>query len=277
MKTRSFILGLIGALMVAPLWAQERAAQLADIRADLSALYGQIQSLKSELAPSNGAQAPAISGSVIDRVTLIESELQRLTAKTEELEYRIERVVKDGTNRIGDLEFRLVELEGGDVSTLSETSTLGGAAPAASVSAGATATAQSDADEPELAVSEEADFARADDAFASGDFAAAAVQFGTFAANYPAGPLTDVARYKQGMSQKALGDHRAAASTFLETYRAAPNSEVAPAALVELGAALGKLGKKEAACTTLGQARARYSDAELTAQIASEMSALSCP
>ena len=42
--------------------------------------------------------------------------MQRLTSKSEELENRINRIVSDGTTRIGDLEFRLVELEGGDVS-----------------------------------------------------------------------------------------------------------------------------------------------------------------
>jgi len=34
--------------------------------------------------------------------------LTRLNSKAEELENRINRVVTDGTNRIGDLEFRLV-------------------------------------------------------------------------------------------------------------------------------------------------------------------------
>ena len=56
----------------------------------------------------------------------MESELQRLTSKTEELENRVNRIVADGTRRIGDLEFRLVELEGGDVGALGQTSTLGG-------------------------------------------------------------------------------------------------------------------------------------------------------
>ena len=55
---------------------------------------------------------------MLERVQNIETELQRLTALSEELQFRVERVVQDGTNRVGDLEFRLVELEGGDISTL---------------------------------------------------------------------------------------------------------------------------------------------------------------
>jgi hypothetical protein len=72
-------------------------------------------------------------------VNSIEAELSRLTARTEELSNRIDRIVADGTNRIGDLEFRLVELEGGDVSRLGETSTLGGGAAPAVTAAGAAA------------------------------------------------------------------------------------------------------------------------------------------
>ncbi|MGB0426230.1 MAG: hypothetical protein ACPGD4_04990 [Paracoccaceae bacterium] len=105
--------------------AQERAQTLADIRQDLNILYVEIQRLKGELSTTQGPSVSVAAGSVLERVQNIETELQRLTALSEELQFRVERVVQDGTNRVGDLEFRLVELEGGDISTLGETTTLG--------------------------------------------------------------------------------------------------------------------------------------------------------
>ena len=120
---------LASALAVAsalPTMAQEREQTLADIRQELTVLHVEVQRLNRELS-TTGAPSPSLAGSsVLDRVTAIETELQKLTAKTEQLQFRIQSIVKDGTNRIGDLEFRLVELEGGDLSTLGETTTLGG-------------------------------------------------------------------------------------------------------------------------------------------------------
>ena len=114
-------------LAFGPVTAQAQDAQtLADVRQELTVLNVEVQKLRRELSTTGGASVAVTGGSVLERVNAMESELQRLTSKTEELENRINRVVTDGTNRIGDLEFRLVELEGGDVGSLGQTSTLGG-------------------------------------------------------------------------------------------------------------------------------------------------------
>jgi len=89
--------------------AQDRAQTLADIRQDLNILYVEIQRLKGELSTTQGPSVSLAMGSVLERVQNIETELQRLTALSEELQFRVERIVQDGTNRVGDLEFRLVE------------------------------------------------------------------------------------------------------------------------------------------------------------------------
>ena len=63
----------------------------------------------------------------MQRMDTIEAELARLTARTEEVELKLNRVVSDGTNRIGDIEYRLCEAtEGCDPTTLGSTPTLGG-------------------------------------------------------------------------------------------------------------------------------------------------------
>ena len=73
-----------------------------------------------------------MAGTALDRMNALEAQLADLTAKTEKLEIRINKVVADGTNRIGDLQFRVCELEQGcDTSKIGETVPLGGGAAAA--------------------------------------------------------------------------------------------------------------------------------------------------
>ena len=195
------------------LLAQDRTQSLADIRQDLTLLSIEVKRLRTELSTTAAGQV-SVAGDTIERVNAIEAELQRLTSKTEELEFRINSVVEDGTNRIGDLEFRLVELEGGDVSKLGETSTLGGgAAPAVSSGAAAAQTAAV-APEPsaqtdggsQLAVGEDTDFRRASEALANGDFQSAADQFAAFRQTYPGGPLDPEALLGQGQALEGTGD-----------------------------------------------------------------------
>ena len=120
---------------------------------------------------------------MLERVQNIETELQRLTALSEELQFRVERVVQDGTNRVGDLEFRLVELEGGDISTLGETTTLGGdlAYPEEDES--------EKVDAPELAVGERADFDMAQKSFEEERYGDAIQILNRFSQTYPDSPL----------------------------------------------------------------------------------------
>ncbi|MEL7461530.1 MAG: tol-pal system protein, partial [Pseudomonadota bacterium] len=153
-------------LLATPLAAQEQDQTLADIRQELTVLFVEIQKLKRELSTTGGASANLSATSIPARVDAMEAELVRLTSKTEELENRINRVVADGTNRIGDLEFRLVELEGGDISTLGETTTLGGFDEGVSSAAPAPI---EPSEGVQLAVGEQADFDLAMDAFEAGD------------------------------------------------------------------------------------------------------------
>tara|TARA_R110002049_G_scaffold23781_5_gene84613 strand:+ start:62612 stop:63442 length:831 start_codon:yes stop_codon:yes gene_type:complete len=247
---------------------------LADIRQQLTILNVEVQKLRRELSTTGGATVEATGGSVLERVNTMESELQRLTSKSEELENRINRVVADGTNRIGDLEYRLVELEGGDVSTLGTTSTLGGedqTSVAAPITAPATPTNQS-----ELAVSEEADFKRAQEALASSDFRSAADLFATFNQTYPGGPLAAEAELRRGEALNGMGDTREAARAFLASFSSDPVGPVAPQALFELGRALGVLGQTQEACVTLGEVAVRFPGNPIVAQAESQRQSLAC-
>ena len=237
-------------------------------------LYVEVQKLKREMSTTGAPQIASGGDSVLDRVGAIESELQRLTAKTEQLEHRIGRVVEDGTNRIGDLEFRLVELEGGDVSKLGETTTLGGdiGGPAPAVET----PAQPAEGGGELAMGEQADFDAANAALEARDYQRAATLFAAFNEAYPGSPMAARAHLARGRALDGVGDTREAARAYLTAFTGDDTGPTAPAALYELGAALGRLGQVEQACVTLGEVGVRFPGGEAAALARSEMSSLGC-
>jgi tol-pal system protein YbgF len=242
-------------LVFAPVSGQAQET-LADIRQDMSVLFVEVQKLKRELSTTGGTSIALPSG-VLDRINAIESELQRLTAKTEELEFRVGRVAEDGARRLGDLEFRLCELETGcDIGSLGQVPTLGSepgtvavpTSPVTPPSSGGT----------QLAVGEETDFRRAEEALANGDFQSAADQFAAFRQTYPGGPLEAQALVAEGKALEGLGNIRDAARRFLDAYAGYPDDAAGPEALWRLGAALGALGNVAEACVTLNEVAGRY-------------------
>ena len=260
--------------------AQDNAGTLADIRQEMSVLYVEVQKLKRELSTTGGAGQLNVGGSVLDRVAAMEQELQRLTAKTEALELRIDQIVTDGTNRLGDLEFRLVELEGGDTSKLGETSTLGGVAPQTGGGSAASAitqpTDQPASGQPQMAVGEQADFDAAQAALDEGRHAEAAEKFAAFVETYPGGPLTDRAAMGRAEALEASGDMTRAARAYLDAFSAAPDGPVAPDALFHLGSALGRLGQTEEACLTLLEVGQRFPGNPAAAEAQTAMQNLGC-
>ncbi len=261
---------LAALVLAAPARAQTRAETLADIRQELSVLYVEIQQLKRELSTTGAPGGSGGGGMLSDRLNAIEAALTALTGRTEALEHRIEQIVRDGTNRIGDLEFRLVELEGGDVTQLGETTTLGGdvtpPAPVAAPPAGGS----------QLAVGEQADFDAARAALEAGDHAAAAAAFAAFSEAYPGSPLAPEADFLRGKALSALGRTTDAARAFLSSFSGTPNGARAPEALCELGVALGDLGQQAEACATLAEVGKRFPAAPEAGQADAARQALGC-
>lgn len=261
-----------------PALAQDRTQTLADIRQELTVLFVEVQKLKRELSTTAAPQVGTGGTSVLERVAAMEAELQRLTSLTERLENRVDRIVTDGTNRIGDLEFRLVELEGGDLSKLGETTTLGGPAEAgAGTGTGSGAeTGGTQSAQAELAVGEAADFKSATTALEAGEFQKAAALFAGFNDAYPGSPLAAQAELNRGKALDGLGDTREAARAYLASFSADTNGPTAASALFELGAALGRLGQTEQACITLTEVGVRFPSDPSTAQAREEMGKLGC-
>ncbi|MEM6658029.1 MAG: tol-pal system protein YbgF [Pseudomonadota bacterium] len=267
---------VLAAVVVTAGVAQAQDQQtLADIRQELTVLHVEIQRLKREFS-TTGSPAPNLSGSsVLERVDAIEAELQRLTRQTEQLNQRVQNIVTDGTNRIGDLEFRLVELEGGDLSALDGTSTLGGEDQTATAVVAAPTT-PSPADQGELAVGERADFDAASQALTDGDFQTAATMFAQFDTSYPGSPLAPEAHLKRGQALEGLGDTREAARAFLASFTGDSEGAFAPEALYQLGTALGRLGQTDQACITLGEVGVRFPSSVSASDATQEMTSLGC-
>jgi len=266
---------LISALMVAaPTYGAAQDETLADIRQQLSVLYVDIQRLKTELSASGTLTQGTTGNTPLDRLNSIEEQLQRLTSKTEELEYRVNRITVDGTNRVGDLEFRLCELEPNcDISQLGDTPTLGGVDNEATLPE---AQASNETADPSLAVGERADFDSAQEALAAGDFRGALEKLTAFASAYPGSSLAPRASLIRGQALEALGEMPNAARAYLESFSGDPTGSVAPEALYKLGFALGALGQTQDACLTLGEVGIRFPGSPAVLEAQSSMRNFGC-
>jgi tol-pal system protein YbgF len=279
--TRTLRLFCLLAVMPVAAFGQDRAQTLADIRAELSALSAQFTGLKQELISTGAAASGAAGGDALQRMDAIEAQLMQLTAKAESVELKLNSVITDGTNRIGDLEFRLCEVtEGCDIAALPTTPPLGGGTTTMS-GAVAPAVPMTDPNAPaaggaEMAISERADFDRAKGVLGQGDFRTAADLFATFTQSYPGGPLTQEAYVLRGDSLLQLGDTAGAARTYLDGFSGQPSGPKAGEALLKLGQALGTLGQTPEACVTLQEVGARFPGSVEASNAAMAMQGMGC-
>ena len=250
--------------------------ELASVRAELATLLSDLLALKALQSTSQPAAAVAPAQAptdlpVVVRIDALEEELRSLTGRLEELDFRISAIVQDGTRRIGDLEFRLVELEGGDVGSIGPTSLLGGEVPVP-----APPTGQPEAPSVELAVSEKSDFETALTALKDGEIETALAGFNKFLAGYPGGPLAAEAMFHIGEAQTQQGAHKRAAKAYLDAFTAAPDGAYAANSLMKVGLALGHLGKPQEACATLEEVLVRYPGSQVEAELVSNQQSLGC-
>ncbi|MFT3690516.1 tol-pal system protein YbgF [Paenirhodobacter sp.] len=280
---RRVLLGAAMALaLAAPAFAQDKQT-LADIRKELGQLSSQLQSLRSELVASGAKGMQAAGGaSALQRMDTMEASISRLTSQTEALQNRIDRVVKDGSNRIGDLEFRVCELEEGcdpgSVGNAPLGGSGGGDAPKSAGASSLTAPAPNMTNAPkgDLTVNEQTDFDRAKGVLGQGDFRGAADLFATFTQTYPGGPLTPEAGYLRGDALNRAGDVPGAARAWLDAFSADPAGPRAADNLLELGKALGALGQTSEACTTLREVAVRFPGSQAAGKVPGAQSQLAC-
>ena len=274
-------------LLAAPAFAQDRERTLADIRQELTVLFVEMQRLKRELSTTGAPEGRLRSTNVLERLDDLEAEVRRLTEATEQLVNRVHSIVADGTNRIGDLEFRLCELEADcDIASLGETTTLGGSLSGETEPAEVAPVTQADSGFSidmidtggvELALAERADFDRAKASYDQGDFETAAELFQAFTETYQGGPLAGVAHLLRGEALSELGMTSEAARAYLESYSGTPDGPTAPVALLQLGLSLDVLGQVQEACITLSEVTLRFPESDASVEAQEARTGMTCP
>lgn len=249
-------------LLAITLAAPASADTVAELRAELGALTGAVADLARELSSGDAASQPGYDGALLDRVDRMEITLANLTGRMEELEFRIRRAIDDASNRLGDLEFRLTELEGGSTEGLTPRPL------------GQTSDSR---DQPQLAAGEQRAF---DDALALAEDdqpQAAATALARFIETYPGSPLGAEASFKLAKINRALGREPDAARAYLNLYMAAPDGPDAPRALLALGESLGRLDQVAEACAMFDELRSRFADSAEAARAQDARARLACP
>jgi len=261
-----------------------------DLRYRLSIIDAELASIRAQVGqmdPGTGA-APAGGGAgsggasqfEIDRLT---AELQRLTGQVEQMNFRLEQIAEDATRRFGDIEFRLTELEGGDIAALGTPQPLGGqtSSPGLSADPGAsnniTGPALAGAD-AQVSISERDDLQRAVKDIEQGRFDQGEDRLRRFLNSYPNSPLQGEALYWLAESQFVRGQLQDAARSYLNGYNADRKGPAAARNLMRLGVTLGKLGQQAEACLTLREVARQFPNApaEVSSQAAEEAASLSC-
>ena len=254
--------GVILALALAgPVQAQEMT--LADIRGDLAILSQQLETLRAEMsATGNTGLTTRDAASALVRIDELNADLRAALGRIEALEIKVRQVIDDGTRRIGDIDFRLTELEGGDATLTGNTTPLGGTET-----------------QTEVISQERQAFNAAKKSLAEGDGASASAQLAAFLSTYPDGPLTSEVRFLQGEALVMSGDYQNAARSYLSGFSGAPDSAFAPLSLFGLSVSLFELGQSEQACLTLAEIQIRYVDLDddLVRAILEQRGAMACP
>lgn len=257
MQLRALLLSLFLALPAG-------ADTVAELRAELGALTGAVADLARELSSGEAAHQPGYDGTLLDRVDRMEAALADLTGRTEELEYRIRHSIDEASNRLGDLEFRLTELEGGSTVGLSPPN-LG------------QLRRENEKLQPELAAGEQKAFDAAIAFAENGDAEGASRALSRFIETYPGSPLGAEASFKLAEMNRSLGREPDAARAYLNLYMAAPDGPNAPRALLALGESLGQLEQISEACAMLDELRDRFADSPEAARSEDARARLACP
>ena len=260
--------------------AQTDEETLADVRGQLEELRGKLLRLQSELRTSAGqpVEQDAATGSVPESVLLrldaLEAELRDNIGKIERLESRIQTVLRQGSIQLRDLELRLVELEGGDVSMIDWGMTLGGVPVEQTMPSPTPVEPEIGSDEPELR--ERRLFQAAKAAYESGDRAAAEIQFSNFVAEFPESAYSGEAHFYLGESLYLQQQWQQAAKSFLDSYQASISGPLAPKAALRLAESLGQMGKRNEACQILGLITEEFPETEEAHAARLGMSTIGC-
>lgn len=258
--------------------------------------------------PPAGVASSAFVEQTETRVGRLEEQMRDLTGKLEEANYRAAQIQQRLDKLVGDVDFRLTQLERGGAQPAPAQS--GDAAPAAAQPVAPTA---SNVQAPRAGTNVAPGEARVllvpgQPPAAPQSAAAPAASAAASAVSLPAGPPETQYEFAYGLYQQAVqdrgdfgraetalrqfigghGQHRlagdaqywlgetfyarrdwtSAAREFAAQFRTYPQNAKAPDSLLRLGQSLGQLNRKDDACGTLAELDRRYPNASQTIKIA---------
>ena len=193
--------------------------QISEIRLEL--VENKASIVKEAIEASENVVASGIkksAGSVLYRLDAIEEEMRNLTGIIEELQFYTKNIAFDATNRIGDLEFRITELEGGDLSLLGNSRVIGGSVKTSNTNA-------------ELAITEKSNYDNALKLLNENNYELALLEFDKLIKAFPNGPLTVAAHYSKGDAFIGLTAWDQGVNSYLESFSLEPNGKYAQKAL----------------------------------------------
>ncbi|MEL7347004.1 MAG: tol-pal system protein YbgF [Pseudomonadota bacterium] len=246
------------------------AQSSASIERRLNTMQAEVDSIRRSLGLPAAQSGGSAAAAALRRLDLVEQELARLTGEMERLRYRVDQIADDATRRFGDVEFRLTELEGGDIAALPTTPVpVGGDTTPAATGTGTAVAA--------VSVSEQRDLDQAIALIQRGDLAEAQSALQAFVGAYPGSPLLPAAQFYRGEAAFTQGDYRTAARAYLDGFNTDPQGARAADNLMKLGVSLGRLGQQEQACSTLREVEARFAGNDrVVAEASGEAERLSC-
>lgn len=111
------------------------------------------------------------------------------------------------------------------------------------------------------------------------DYGAAETAFDDFLKRYPTDTLAGNAQFWLGESFFVRGQFKPAASAFLKGYQTYGRSTKAPDSLLKLAMSLGRLGQKDAACSSFGELNTRFpaASSDVKSRAAAEKVRVGCP
>ena len=254
----------LAALAALPAAAQNYSgASPAQLARELARIDAELRAINQALVNA-GAIPPELGD-----LGSIEARLAELTRKVELLEAKLDAIANDATNRFYDLEIRVTELEGGDI-TLVPSEPLGSGA---SQPIGAAATTG-----PQVTAAERSELDAAINDVRAGRFDVAEQRLQTFTRNYPGSPLAGEAQYWLGEGFFIRGFYRDAARAYLDGYNRDQTGSFAAQNLLRLGVSFARLGQTQDACLTLREVRLRFPAASTSVldEAASESARLGC-
>ena len=216
------------------------------LRLELTLIGSQIEDLRlGLLSPEVRSLAPSDAGIALLRLDALEAKLRSTVGRVEAIEFHLQILSKDATNRMIEFGSKLEQLE--KRNTMSDRKL-----PQQNGEVEKVEKYQGEVSNETLA------FDKALLSFTSKDFGSALEQFESFNSLYPQSINIDESFYRLGQTNMALKDAKQAANAFLESFSQVPSGPFAWKSLLGLAIALGDLGQLEQGCLTLGELKSRF-------------------